>query len=141
MTEQEQRQAVVAEALTWEKTPYHHMGRMKGVGTDCGMLILQTFENVGLIPPTTIDFYPLDVACHCGKPMYLEWIKKFSHEVNRELLPGDVLAYQFPGAKVPHHAALVITPEIGIHAYIRRGVERFNIRGYDKYRIGQFSFW
>ena len=28
-------QLAVAEALTWLGTPYHHQGRVKGVGVDC----------------------------------------------------------------------------------------------------------
>lgn len=141
MTEQEERQSVVAEALTWEKTPYHPGARLKGVGVDCGMLLLQVFENVGLVEHIEIPYYPQDIACHSSVPMYLNWIKKYSREVKRDLLPGDVLVYQFPDAQVPHHAAIVITPEIGIHSYVRRGVERFNLRGYNKYMVGIYSFW
>ena len=53
--EQEERERLVAEALSWLGTPYHHAGRIKGGGTDCGMLILQTFINVGLIPDTEVN--------------------------------------------------------------------------------------
>ena len=41
--ERREREWLVAEALTWLGTPYHHAGRVKGGGTDCGMLILQAF--------------------------------------------------------------------------------------------------
>ena len=34
--EQRERENLVAEALTWLGTPYHHAGRVKGGGTDCG---------------------------------------------------------------------------------------------------------
>ncbi len=37
----------VQEALTWLGTPYHHQGRIKGVGVDCGTLICEVYEKVG----------------------------------------------------------------------------------------------
>ena len=36
-----QRQRVVAEAETWLRTPYHHMGRIKGGGIDCPTLLAE----------------------------------------------------------------------------------------------------
>ena len=35
----------VQEALTWLGTPYHHQGRVKGVGVDCGTLICEVYEK------------------------------------------------------------------------------------------------
>ena len=49
MTEHEQRQAVVAEALTWLGTPYHHRARVKGAGVDCGQLLAAVFEGAGVL--------------------------------------------------------------------------------------------
>ena len=34
------RAAVVAEAIAWLGTPYHHRARIKGVGVDCAQLAL-----------------------------------------------------------------------------------------------------
>ena len=45
------RAAVVAEAATWLRTPYHHMGRVKNAGTDCLMLLAEVYEAAGVIPP------------------------------------------------------------------------------------------
>lgn len=33
----------VAEAITWLGTPYHHQGRVKGVGVDCGTLLCEVY--------------------------------------------------------------------------------------------------
>ena len=142
MTEEKQRQSVVDEVLTWQKTPYHPEARLKGAGVDCGMLILQTFENVGLIPHVEIPHYSIDIACHSDNPMYLNKIKEYAHEVTgREPLPGDVFVYKFPDAKVPHHAAIYIGDGVMVHSYLRRGVEQSNCRGYKKYLVGCYSFW
>lgn len=141
MTEQEKRRAIVEEAKTWLGTPYVPEARVKGAGTDCGMFILQTFENVGLIEHIEIPHYPVDIACHCSDPMYLNWIEKYSKKVNREPLPGDVIVYKFPGSKVPHHAAICIDSEYIIHSHVRSGVVLSNRRGYKKYEVGVYSFW
>jgi hypothetical protein len=38
------RVAVTREAETWLGTPYHHMGRVKGAGTDCLMMLAEVYE-------------------------------------------------------------------------------------------------
>ena len=43
------RQSIVAEALSWEGTPYHHHGRIKGVGVDCAMILAEVYHAVGLL--------------------------------------------------------------------------------------------
>ena len=45
-----QRAVVTAEAATWLRTPYHLMGRVKGGGTDCLMLLAGLYEAAGVIP-------------------------------------------------------------------------------------------
>ena len=141
MSEQDERAAIVAEARTWLGTQYHHMGRVKGAGTDCGMLICEVFERVGLVDHQEIPYYPFDIAMHSEKTGYLDYIKAHSKQVDREPLPGDVIVYKFPGAKVPHHASIVITDELIIHSYINKGVILSERRGYRRYEIGVFSFW
>ena len=34
------RARIVAEAMTWLGTPYHHRGKLKGIGVDCAQLPL-----------------------------------------------------------------------------------------------------
>lgn len=43
----------VAEAMTWLGTPYHHQGRVKGVGVDCATLLCEVYKEVGLMDKTT----------------------------------------------------------------------------------------
>jgi cell wall-associated NlpC family hydrolase len=141
MSEAAERQSVVEETRSWLGTPYRHMGRVKKAGTDCGMLILEVFEKVGLVDHQEIPFYPFDIACHSARTDYLDWIKKYSKQVDRDPMPGDVILYKFPGAKVPHHAAIVIDEEYIIHSYIKQGVILSNRRSYQKFEVGIFSFW
>ena len=67
-----QRQRVVAEAETWLRTPYHHMGRIKGGGTDCLMLLAEVYEAAGVIPHIDVPFYPPDWNLHRDAERYLQ---------------------------------------------------------------------
>ncbi|WP_018704125.1 NlpC/P60 family protein [Anaeromusa acidaminophila] len=120
MTEQAQRAAVVAEALTWLNTPYHHMGRVKGAGVDCGMLIAEVFERAGLIPHLDIGYYPMDWHLHRGAERYLCWVSKYANEVQRDPLPGDIVLHQW--GRCISHGAIVIKWPMVIHSYIGQGV-------------------
>ncbi|MDF2563671.1 MAG: hypothetical protein K0Q53_66 [Massilibacillus sp.] len=142
MTGQEklERENLIKELLTWENTQYHPEARVKQGGCDCGTLILQSFENVGLIEHIDLPHYAQDVACHCAVPTYLMKIKEYCREVESEPIKGDIIVYHFKGAKVPHHAAVCIDNEFIIHSYTRQGVIRSNRRGYKQYEVGIYRF-
>lgn len=141
MSEAQERREIIEEALSWKGTPYHHMGRVKGAGVDCGMFLLEVFERARLIEHIEIPYYPFDIAANSENPLYLDWIRRYGKEVSREAIPGDVIIYRFPGSKVPHHAAILIDEEYIIHSYLKQGVVLSNRRGYQRYEIGVFSFW
>lgn len=42
------RSQFIAQASTWLKTPYHHQGRVKGVGVDCIGLLVCVAEELGI---------------------------------------------------------------------------------------------
>ena len=65
-----ERERVVAEAETWLRTPYHHMGRIKGGGTDCLMLLAEVYEASGVIPHVDVPFYPPDWNLHRDAERY-----------------------------------------------------------------------
>jgi len=44
------RLAVIEEAWGWLRTPYHHMGRVRGAGTDCLMLLAEVYERAKVVP-------------------------------------------------------------------------------------------
>ncbi len=67
-----QRSVVIAEAETWLRTPYHHMGRVKGGGSDCLMLLAEVYEAAGVIPHIDVPFYPPDWNLHRDAERYLE---------------------------------------------------------------------
>lgn len=144
MTKQEklERENLIAELLSWENTPYHPEARIKQGGCDCGTLILQSFENIGLIEHLELPHYAQDIACHCAVPTYLMKIKEYCRKIEGEPIKGDILVYHFDGSKVPHHAAVYIDEDkdIILHSYTRLGVIRSNRRGYKKYEVGIYRF-
>lgn len=115
MTEQEQteRARVVEIAKTWLRTPYHHQGRVKGAGVDCGMLLLEVFEEAGLIPHIDPGHYPPDWALHRSEERYLGWVEQYAHPVEGPE-PGDLALYKV--GRCISHAGIVIEWPTIIHA-------------------------
>jgi hypothetical protein len=71
LTENAQRAAAITEARTWLRTPYHHMGRVKGAGCDCYTLLLEVFSKLGLFTATDEEeFYPRDWFLHARNDHY-----------------------------------------------------------------------
>ena len=127
MTETEQRAAVVAEALAWVGTAYHHAGRIKRSddgpgGIDCATLLACVFEAAGMVKPIAIDHYPPDWHMHRSSERYLDQVIGYALEIEEAAaLPGDVVLYQW--GRVFSHGAIIMPPgwpDI-IHAYSAAG--------------------
>lgn len=114
----EKQQAVIAEALTWIGTPYHHAARIKGVGVDCAFLLIEVFANCGLIERFVPPAYPMDWHLHRGEERYLSHVLQYAEEVEIPE-PGDIALYKF-GRCVSHGAIVVGWPKV-IHAQRRQG--------------------
>ena len=135
MNEHTARQAIIAEARSWIGTPYLHQGRVKGVGVDCAMLLLEVYERAGLIPhltlteviadpATQIAKYPPDWMLHRDEERYLEIVERFARRVpecglKSAPMNGDIALYRW-GRTISHGAIIDRWPRI-IHAYSRSG--------------------
>lgn len=115
----QQRAAVIAEAKTWIKTPWHHMGRIKGAGVDCGMFILECFERPGIIPHVVPPEYPPDWNMHRSEERYLAFIERFCQQVESPQ-PADLVAFKI--GRCVSHAAIVIEWPVIIHSCLGHGV-------------------
>jgi cell wall-associated NlpC family hydrolase len=115
-----QRQRVVAEAETWLRTPYHHMGRIKGGGTDCLMLLAEVYEAAGVIPHVDVPFYPPDWNLHRDAERYLQGLMCYAREIDGPSQSGDVAVFKF-GRCFAHGAIVVSWPRL-IHAWCDAGV-------------------
>ncbi len=118
--EREERRRVVEEALSWQRTPYHHMGRVKGAGVDCLTLLACTFENAGLLPRIDIPHYPKDWMHHRDAERYLEGLLQYAVEIDGPPLPGDIVLWKF--GRCFSHGAIVVEWPIVVHACAGRNV-------------------
>lgn len=121
------REQIVEEARSWIRTPFHHEARVKGQGVDCGMLLAEVFEAVGLVPHVAPEHYPPDFMLHRNEERYLDVVLKYAVEVTDPdfaPLPGDIVLFQH--GRVYSHGGVVISwPKI-IHASFP---ERFVVIG------------
>jgi cell wall-associated NlpC family hydrolase len=115
-----QRSVVIAEAETWLQTPYHHMARVKGGGTDCLMLLAEVYEAAGVIPHIDVPFYPPDWNLHRDAERYLEGLMPYAREIDGLPRRGDVAIFKF-GRCFAHGAIVVSWPRL-IHAWCDAGV-------------------
>lgn len=109
-----ERQKVVKVARSWERTPYRHMGRVKGAGADCLTLLAETFEEAGLVPKIEIPFYPQDWMHHRDAERYLEGLLEHAKEIKGPPKPGDIVLWKF--GRCYSHGAIVIEWPLIIHA-------------------------
>ena len=113
------RAAIIKEALEFVGTPYHHHGRVKGVGIDCAMLPAECYRNVGLIPHLDPEYSP-QWMMHHDEEAYLDWVRPYAREITfEELQPGDLAMWKF--GRTYSHSAIVIEPPTVIHAMRRAG--------------------
>lgn len=117
----EQRRAVVAEAMAWVGTPYHHHARIKGVGVDCAQLICAVFEACGLTPHVDTGHYPVCWHLHRGAELFEQALARYCRRLHdAPAAPGDVAVYRY--GRCYSHGALVVDGGLQVHAYIGRGV-------------------
>ncbi len=114
-----QRRAVVEEARSWLRTPYHHMGRVKGAGVDCATLLAEVYTRAGVVTERAIPFYPPDWHLHRNAERYLDFITVEGREIDGPPLPADVAMWRF--GKCYSHGAIVIDWPLVIHAYAGKG--------------------
>lgn len=114
--EHDHRAKIVAEARTWIGTPYHSCADVRGVGVDCGMLILRVFVDTGLCEPFDPRPYAEDWHLHRSEEKYLGFIFDRCKEVQAPS-PGDVMVFRY-GRCYSHGGIVTIaTPLTIIHAF------------------------
>jgi cell wall-associated NlpC family hydrolase len=116
MTESEGRAAVVAEARSWIKTPWHHMAAAKGAGVDCAMLLARVYIGVGLVPEFDPRPYPPDWYLHRSEERFMGILLAHSRQVEKPEV-GDVMLLRV-GRCFSHGAIVTKTePLIIVHSF------------------------
>jgi cell wall-associated NlpC family hydrolase len=114
------RLAVIEEARRWLRTPYHHMGRVRGAGTDCLMLLVEVYQSAKVVPHIDVPFYPPDWNLHRDAERYLLGVMRYAREIAEPPQPGDIAVFKF-GRCFAHGAIVVCWPRL-IHAWWNAGV-------------------
>lgn len=113
------RADVLWHAHRWLGTPYHHQGRVLGVGVDCAGLLCEVYREVGLMPEIDPGNYPADWHLHRSEERILEWADRCAVPVQGEPQPGDAVLFKF--GRTFSHACIVVGWPWVIHAERRNG--------------------
>ena len=98
----EDRRRIIDEARSWIGTPFHHQGRLKGVGGDCVGLIIAVGNALGLLPPGYNHTH------YSRSPNGFRMRNVCDEQLDRvaEYIPGDILLMRF--RKYPQHMGIVV---------------------------------
>ena len=109
------RAAIVAEAVSWIGTPFHHAARIKGAGVDCLMLLAEIYERAGVVGHVEPPFYVPDWHLHRDAERYLDGLARHATEIAGPPRPGDIALFRF-GRTFSHGAVVIEWPRL-VHAY------------------------
>lgn len=110
------REDIISTAKTYIDTPYHHQGRVKGVGLDCCGLVICVAKELGL------SDYDLDGYSRTGDGV--DFVEQFNKTClpSKDLEPGNIVVIRV--GRYPHHCGIVsmLKDHLSlIHAYQSQG--------------------
>lgn len=108
------RDEFIAEVLDHLDTPYHHQGRLKGVGVDCIGLFVSAAQRCG---------YNMDAPSDYGRvpeqDKLLRHLTEYAYAVPyAEAIPGDLLIFRM--FHQPQHVGVIVNclPMEMVHTYM-----------------------
>ena len=112
---------IVNIAKTWLNTPYHSGAKIKGVGVDCGQLLIAVYEDAGVLPAGECSpgYYSNEWHLHRSEEKYLGWVQKYCDPVT-DPQAGDIALFKF--GRCVSHGGIYIGDNKIIHAYVGMGV-------------------
>jgi cell wall-associated NlpC family hydrolase len=145
-----ERRAVIAEARSWEGTPFHHMGRIKGPqgGCDCATSIAAIYHAAlpHRVPEMVFGYYAPGwnlSRAGAAAERYLATVQAIPGVREVALpLPGDLVLFHW-GLAWAHGAVVVAWPLI-LHADMSAGKvrgDRADLGRLKRRRVRFFSFW
>lgn len=125
---------IIEKAREYVGTPFHHQGRVKGVGIDCAGVVECVAREVGYDIPVHDGYgrQPFAGQLQAKLDQYLEQ--------TNELTPGCVLLIKFPGTPAMHVG--IYTGNSIIHAYSQVGkcVEHDYDATWQKLTVGYYQW-
>lgn len=122
-----QREAICREALTWLKTPYHHLACIRGVGVDCGRFIEGVAKALGLIDPSWKPAaYSPEHHWHRREEVYRNYFMVLGCPVVpwEERAPGVIMTFRVghvvahSGIYMPGNQLIHAVSGMGVHMHI-----------------------
>jgi len=112
---------IVEIAKTYLRTPYHSGAKIKGVGIDCGQLLIAVYEDAGILQPGDCNpgYYSPEWHLHRSEEKYLYWVQKYCNPVE---VPQEGDAVLFKIGRCVSHGGIFIGNNKIIHAYVGMGV-------------------
>ncbi len=95
------RNKIVEEARSWLNTPFHHQGRVKGVGVDCVGLVIGVAKTLQLSNFDTHDYSPIPD----GKILKYLCDTEMTEITENEIMLGDVVLFKFD--ERPQHLGII----------------------------------
>ncbi|WP_319529361.1 NlpC/P60 family protein [uncultured Cohaesibacter sp.] len=110
------RDEIIAEALSWQGTPYRHQASCKGAGCDCLGLIRGVYRHFWDEPETPPPYSP-DWAETNGRETLALAATRYLISVEKEdRAPGDVLLFRYKKGFPAKHAGILINSTQFLHA-------------------------
>lgn len=98
------RMQLVAAAREWIGTPFHHQGRLQGVGVDCVGLVIGVARQLGLVAPAfDVPAYPR--APDGASLMHLVDLHLMPLQMDEPVQPGHVIVVRLDAH--PQHLGIV----------------------------------
>lgn len=125
------RADLVAEALTWEATPYHAQACVKGVGVDCAMFLVGVGKACGcLAPDWQPETYSPTWHLHQREERLAQTMEALGGlRLDGPGQPGDIVAFRFSGRQPISHMGILLPDDQLIHAVYGRAVVRHGLAG------------
>lgn len=152
MAESSERAAVIREALSWQGTPFHHMGRLKGSGggADCAYATAMIYHAAlpTRVAAPDFGFYAVQWNLSRGvEERYLETVAGLGgvREIAAaQATPGDLALFRIAHAWA--HGAIVMPPGWPAIAHADAEAGMFILARGDGGRLARrpkrfFSFW
>ena len=117
------RETVVAAALRWRGTPYHHQASLKGIGCDCLGLVRGIWRELYGPEPENMPAYSRDWGDAAGVETLLGAAARHLTTIAPAAAQaGDVLAFRMRAGGIAKHAGVLIGTDRFLHAQEGLGV-------------------
>lgn len=118
--------AIAKAAVEWLGTPHINNAKVKGIGVDCGMLLIASAEDAGVIEKDSVKVKPYSNEWHLHRDeeWFRNYVEQFCEKVD-DLQVGDFLLYQY--GRCISHGAVYIGNNTVVHALVNRGVVLSNM--------------